>query len=143
MKITPPLSELRKALKQTRPVFANHHVSDKDLATTKMNQHFSPVVKTKSRTAAKMNTDAKPMFLVNGVSPLPFSSGCTGRICREMDIQGMVKTQRHNKHCADHHQHLWCYSKLLLLAKVSLRCRFCNEFVRKDIALNIFVWRHL
>lgn len=45
-----------------------------------------------------MKTDAKPMFLVNGVSPLPFSSGWTGRICREMDIQGMVKTQRHQKH---------------------------------------------
>lgn len=45
-----------------------------------------------------MNTDAKPMFLVNGVSPLPFSSGWTGRICREMDIQGMVKTQRNQKH---------------------------------------------
>lgn len=51
-----------------------------------------------------MNTDAKPMFLVNGVSPLPFSSGWTGRICREMDIQGMVKTQRHQKHSAYHYQ---------------------------------------
>lgn len=46
----------------------------------------------------EMNADAKPMFLVNGVSPLPFSSGWTGRMWREMDIQGMVKTQRHQKH---------------------------------------------
>lgn len=45
-----------------------------------------------------MNTDAKLMFLVNGVSPLPFSSGWTEGTGREMDIQGMVKTQRHQKH---------------------------------------------
>lgn len=45
-----------------------------------------------------MNTDAKPMFLVNGVSPLPFSSGWTEEISRKTDIQGMVKTQRHEIH---------------------------------------------
>lgn len=64
------------------------------------NQHFSLSINKRPKTAAKMNTDAKLMFLVNGISPLPFSSGWTGRICRETDIQGMVKTQCHQKHSA-------------------------------------------
>lgn len=33
----------------------------------------------KPKTAAKMKTDAKPTFVVNRVSPLPFSSGRSGR----------------------------------------------------------------
>lgn len=79
------------------------------MKSTKMSLRLMNIlVEILKETAAKMKTDAKPMFLVvNGVSPLPFSSGWTGRICREMDIQGMVKTQRHQKHSdtADQYQH--------------------------------------
>lgn len=93
-----------------------------------MTQHFSGNIERKS--AAKLNADAKPMFLVNGVSPLPFSSGRTGRIWREMDIQGMVKTQRHQKH------------SVLIINNSRLSRRCCSESFRLVLDIYyIYIWK--